>query len=234
MIPAAASAARNDSCSRGTFMPSPLPRMTGPSMPSCRTVCSARAARSRAGLVHEGPARRVAGVRGLHHEPGLLGPEPASGLGRVEQRDQLVRVVHPAGCQQGRGEFVRFQPLVHPAQAVADGLPAQPVAAAFVAEQVAPAAGPGFLAAAVPAPRGRAGAGDHGDAGAGAAGGEQQPGVVDHGDPGAGHVRGDQRGERRGVVVGVDAAGSGVDLGDVSPADPGEELRQVARPLPRG
>ena len=75
---------------------------------------------------------------------------------------------------------------------------------------------------------------DDGDAGAGPAGGQQQPGIVDHGDPGAGHVRRDQRGERRGVVVGIDAAGSGIDLGDVSAADPGEELRQVAGRLLAG
>ena len=57
---------------------------------------------------------------------------------------------------------------------------------------------------------------------------------MDHRDFRPGHMGSDQRRERGCVLVRVDSAGSGVDLGNRASADPGKELGQVHVPPPRG
>ena len=141
----------------------------------------------------------------------------------------LFGIVNVAGVQQRPGEFVGFLPLVHAAQAVPDGLAAQPVTAAFVAQEVAPAAGPRLVAVPVRAPGRRAGARDDCDAGAGAAGREQEAGVVDHGDPGPRGVRLDEGGQGGGVLSRCRSRRRRRRRGHGTPADFGEKFRQVRR-----
>jgi hypothetical protein len=84
-------------------------------------------------------------------------------------------VINCAGFQECGGELIGTEALVHPSEAVADSLPPKPVAAAFISQQVSPAAGPGFLAGLIPAPCRGPCAADDGDSRAGTPRSEQQP-----------------------------------------------------------
>ncbi len=105
-------------------MPSPLPRMTGPSMPSCRTVCSASPARSR-------PASLISAWLGAWPASAAsttsraAGPRSGGRSGASGTAQSACSGGPPAGVQQGTGQVIRFEPLVHPAQAVAHGFPAE-------------------------------------------------------------------------------------------------------------
>ena len=108
------------------------------------------------------------------------------------------------------------------------GLPAKPIAAAFIPEEVAPTTGPGLAAVGIASPGGRAGTRNDRHSRAGTSGREQQAGVVDHGDLGSRDEGLDQPGQGGGVIVGVDSPGPRVHPRHGARSDPGKKVRQVA------
>lgn len=126
-------------------------------------------------LHQKGQAGGVPALGCLHDKSRALRPKSPPCLSRMEECNELVWVVNSAGFKQCRGELIRFEALVHSPEAVADSLPAKPVAAAFVSQEVSPASGPGFFAGLVPAPGRGSCATNDSDARAGAPRSKQQP-----------------------------------------------------------
>ena len=159
--------------SRSCAIRPPASTTGAPAASSCPATCAARSARA---------------SRGLPDEPGDLGvgavqdrwrvPCPVTRLRpAVELTPQRVQVWRAGRAEQASAELTWGQAAGAPAEQSADRRAHDPVAAALVAEQVAPAARPRLT----PVPRAgrdRPGAADHRDALGEARGRQDQRGVV--------------------------------------------------------
>ncbi len=181
---------RTASTSAGRWIAKPPATTTGPAIPSRSSTVAASAASAAGRGVEDALGRRVAALGELGHDSGAPGPVPLV-PGRVDVVDEQCAVGEPAvGHQCGRQHVDGFA-AVHRVQRVPHGVERDLVAAALVAEDVAPAAGAGVAPVRSGSPGHRAGAADQGDAGDAVGGGQDQARVVDDLDPRAPDVRGD-------------------------------------------
>ena len=143
------------------------------------------------GVIDDPPGGCVANGGQLEYHPGVPGPVAAFWIG-VEVIDELARSLHIARGGELLAELVRWLALVGESKGVPDGLPGDAVAAALVAEEVAPAAGARHAAARIASPGDRSGAGDQGDPGGELRRSQDELCVMDDLDRGAGDAGCDQ------------------------------------------